>query len=284
MQEYSLPQQDSAGAVKRPDLHQAPALTIGYTQPNWGKAPFNNLLARQAFALALNKSQLIQTVSPFIAFPTNHMIPQGEGDFNPHLLGPDGTQSLTGNLSLAQSDWQQYAATHCPGGRAANCPPVTLAINNAGGANMAVAEQSQWQQVLGVKVKVEALPGPQFYSLISGPIAQQPQLWVIGYSVDFPVGYDWTTLQTYPGSLNNIGNINDSAANRLMINAGSDQSQNGQAAEYQAAEQQLVKDVAWIPLSQSYSIWFSTAKVFGFTISPAGYWLPGNMLETYITA
>jgi oligopeptide transport system substrate-binding protein len=286
MQAYALPPEDYTSAAQRPDFHEVPILDIDYTAPNWGKAPFNNLLARQAFDLALDKAQLIQTVLPGTAFATNHMIPLGEGDYDPHLVGPDGTPSLTGNQSLAQSDWQQYAAANCPGGQPANCPAVTFLISEYPLIErMALAEVSQWQQVLGVHVKLEVLPGPQWDSLIfTSPLAQLPQLFNIGYTVDFPVGWDWTTLQALPDAGGDPNYINDPAANQLMITADGDQNGTQQAREYQAAEQQLVQDVAWIPLSQDINFWFNTAKVYGFTLSPAVYWLPGNMLQTYIAA
>jgi peptide/nickel transport system substrate-binding protein/oligopeptide transport system substrate-binding protein len=288
LQEYGLPAQDYPSGSQHSDFHQAPFLNINFMALNWGRAPFDSLLARQAFALALNKTQLNQAVSSGTAFATNHMIPLGESDYNPNLEGPDGTPSLTGNPTVAAQDWQQYAATHCPGGLAANCPAVTLVTYyDPGAVKQAQQELSQWQQTLGVTVKLEILPLSQFFPLVYSPnatAATRPQIFGSGYVDDFPVGWDWTSNQAEPGAFNNLTNINDLAANRLMAKADTDQSPTQQATDYQAAEQQLVTDVAWIPLSQAYAFWFNSSKVSGFTFSPAGSWLPGNMLQTYIAA
>ena len=48
---------------QRSDFHEGPFLPIGYYQPNWAKAPFNNLGVRQAFDLALNKTVLANQVN-----------------------------------------------------------------------------------------------------------------------------------------------------------------------------------------------------------------------------
>jgi peptide/nickel transport system substrate-binding protein/oligopeptide transport system substrate-binding protein len=284
---YGLPQEDYASASRRSDLHTFPELSIGSIDLNWSKPPFNNRLARQAFDLALNKVELNKAMNSGTAFATNHMIPLGESDYNPHLVGPDGTQSLTGNFAQALQDWQQYAAANCPGGQAANCPTITAAAPNDDDFTLKLAklEQEQWQRALGINVNLDAMPSGQYYSLILAPNPQQkPQAWNIGYLVDFPVGWDWTTLQASPGSPANLNGINDLAANALMASADSDQNPFQQAEDYQAAEQQLVRDVAWISLNQAVGFWSSTSKVNGFTYSPVNYWLPGNMLQTYITA
>jgi ABC-type oligopeptide transport system substrate-binding subunit len=242
-------------------------------------------LARQAFDLALDKVTLNQEVNGGTAFATNHMIPLGESDYNPHLVGPDGTQSLTGNDSLAMSDWQQYVAANCPGGQVVHCPTITLTTpNDDASLQQAKREQDQWQQALGITVNLDAVPGGQFYSLVFALTAQQrPQIFNLGYTVDFAVGWDWTTFQASPGSQLNLNGINDSAANALMDTADRDQQSTQQAEDYQAAEQQLVRDIAWISLSQPYGFWSSSSKVYGFTYSPVYLWLPGNMLQTYIT-
>jgi peptide/nickel transport system substrate-binding protein/oligopeptide transport system substrate-binding protein len=282
LQEYGLPAQDYPSASQHPDFHQVPFLNINFAALNWGRAPFDSLLARQAFALALNKTQLTQAVSSGTAFATNHMIPQGESDYNPNLEGPDGTPSLTGSPTVAAQDWQQYAATHCPGGLAANCPAVTVVVASfRAPESVAKEELSQWEQVLGVRVNIEIVSPSQYVALLFGPTATRPQIFNAGYSVDFPIGWDWTSNQAEPG--NGYG-INDPAATRLMLQADTDQSPTQQAADYQAAEQQLVTDVAWISLFQVYAFWFNAPKVSGFTLNPADYWLPGNMLQTYIAA
>jgi ABC-type oligopeptide transport system substrate-binding subunit len=286
LQEYGLLPQDYSSGSQHADFHQVPFLSIDFATLNWGRAPFDSLLARQAFALALNKIQLNQEASGGTAFATNHMIPLGESDYNPSLVGPDGTPSLTGNQALATQDWQQYAAAHCPGGLAAHCPAVTLVVLSLPvPERLAQQEQSQWQQALGVKVNLEPLPLSQYYALLADPnAATKPQIANGGWAVDFPIGWDWTSLQAEPGSLANGNDINDPAANQLTAKADTDQSPAQQAADYQAAEQQLVTDVAWISLSQPYTFWFNSSKVSGFTLSPTGLWLPGNMLQTYIAA
>src|SRR5579884_3290260 len=113
----------------RSDFHEVPYLGIGYYQPNWAKAPFNNLDARQAFAEAIDKQIIADNVLQGSVVPTNHIVPQGMYGYNPNLVGPDGTTSLTGNQTAAKAAMAKYVAEAC-GGKITTCTPVTLYDTN----------------------------------------------------------------------------------------------------------------------------------------------------------
>ncbi len=127
---WGLPPADCSAEQGTAEFHQVPFLDIGYVAPDWSVKPFNNKLARQAFDLAVDKTAIVKAVDQCTAFATNHLIPQGNPGYNPQLTGPDGTQSLTGNPTVAKQDFDQYASTNCPGGQAANCPTITLTLSS----------------------------------------------------------------------------------------------------------------------------------------------------------
>src|SRR5436853_403061 len=96
-----------ASDKKRQDFYQVPQLWINYYTMNYLVKPFDNIHIRQTFALAIDKTAIANTVWQGTVLPTNHIVPRGMDGYNPHLTGPDGTQSLTGNPKKAQELLQQ---------------------------------------------------------------------------------------------------------------------------------------------------------------------------------
>src|SRR5579863_9303804 len=111
-------------ARKRNDFHQLPLLWINYYTMNYLVPPFDNINIRQAFELAINKTAIASKVWQNTVIPTNHIVPNGMTGYNPQLTGPDGTQSLTGNVSkakaLLQKGMQQEGWTGV-----SQIPPIT---------------------------------------------------------------------------------------------------------------------------------------------------------------
>ncbi len=109
-----VPSHDFTFAESFPDFHASPQLAISYFGMNFFDPPFDNLQVRQAFALALNKQLLVDSVLQGADTPTNHIIPVGIAGANPNLLTPpnasQGSVSQTGNQTLSQQLIQQVAA------------------------------------------------------------------------------------------------------------------------------------------------------------------------------
>ncbi len=263
-------------AKKRSDEHEGPALSLGYIQPVWNVKPFDNVLARKAFAEAINKQVLATDIDKGSVIASNHIIPQGNPGYDPNLVGPDGTQSLTGNPAQALADITQYAATNCPGGKVANCTPVQFwNTNDSSSQLLSAALLAQWKQAMpDYPVTVHSV---SFADLIAAIFSNNPPtMFVIGYAVDYADPQDWTSLQFLPSGANNTGHVNDVAANALMNKADTDQNPTERIQLYQQAEQILVKDVAWIVLDQSKIVYVESPKVHNFAFTP-------NLFPTYST-
>src|SRR5205823_10973001 len=97
---------------KRSDFHQIPQLWINYYTMNYLVKPFDNIHIRQAFALAINKTTIANNVWKGTVVPTNHIVPEGMPGYNPDLSGPDGTSSLKGNPSRANTLLQERSEEH----------------------------------------------------------------------------------------------------------------------------------------------------------------------------
>ena len=252
----------------RSDFHEEGALWINYYQPVWTKAPFNDVRVRQAFDLALNKTVLANQVDQGSVIPSNHIVPQGMPGYDTNLVGPDGTASTSGNVTLATQLMQSYANDKC-GGKIANCTPVTLVDSND--PSIVTYDQAavqMWQTAFpGLVIHTSFIDFNTEISLIYGP--NVPQIYGIAWIADYPDPQDWLSLQFAPTAINNAGFVNVPAANTLMAQADQDLGSDRMSL-YNQAEQDLVTQGAWITEDQQKLFWNLPTYVHNFTLTSQG--------------
>jgi len=119
------------------------------------------------------------------------------------------------------------------------------------------------------------------------------QFWNIGWIADYPDPQDWTTLQFDKGVPNNnmnYGQNNTSdaaqqqATQRLLEQADINPDQTARLAQYNQAEQQLVNDVAWLPMYQVTNTFVLKPYVKGVVFNPQGLTPPNDWGNIYIAA
>jgi peptide/nickel transport system substrate-binding protein/oligopeptide transport system substrate-binding protein len=269
-------------AKARADFHQVPFLDIEYLQPNWKKAPFDDVRVRQAFDLALNKQVLANQVLEGRSTATNHIVPQGMYGYNPNLTGPDGTTKLTGNVAKATALMQAYANDKC-GGQLSRCPPVTLLNSNSPTAEVySQAVLAMWQTAFpGYPLKTSFIDFTTLLNEVYSP--SPPQLVIIGWAADYPDPQDWLSLQFSPVSINNTGFVNLPEANTLMAKADTDLNPITRAQEYNQAEQLLVNAGAWIPLYQETTQYNLQPYVHGLEYNSLGEIPMSSWQHIYLT-
>ncbi|HEU5349820.1 MAG TPA: peptide ABC transporter substrate-binding protein [Ktedonobacterales bacterium] len=256
-------------ASKAKDFHETGVLNMYYLAMSWTGAPFNNLLARQAFALAVDKQTIAASVLKNTVIPTNHIVPQGMPGYNPALRGPDGSTRLTGNLAAAAQYGQQYAKAACHG-KFSTCPTVVLTIPSGQPELRAVADSAlaAWKKAMpGWPISIRTVDQGTMLQQLSN---RQLQFWLFNWLGDYPDPQDWLSLQFLPGSDNNIGNVMVDQANNLMVKADAEEDQLQRMRDYNAAEQLLVVEVAWIPLYQTKVWWQNRPSVHNFAIASFG--------------
>jgi oligopeptide transport system substrate-binding protein len=265
-------------------FHQIPIQQIDYYSMNWTKAPFNDLRMRKAFALALDKQAIVNNVLHDTVLSTNHIVPNGTPGFNPGLLGPDGTQSLTGDPQLANHLAAAYAAdTGC--GAATDfsrCPKVTLTVYSSDSQAVAEAARQMWLKAMPrYPISIQMAGGGLLQSLSAKQQFQlQAQTWV----GDYPDPQDWLSTNLTCDSPYNVGNACDRQVDQLMKQAGVIPDQAARLEEYQQAEQALVTEVAWLPLDQATTWWEVKPYLKNYTVSPNGL-IPKQAWQTmFLTA
>ncbi len=278
------------------EFHNVPQLAISYYTMNYLVKPFDNLKVRQAFALALNKDEIVHAVYKDTQIATNHIVPQGMPGYNANLKGPDGTTSTKGNPTLAKQLLTQGLQED--GMTVASLGTVSVYGSSAGNPdirNEFAAEQQMWQTGLGIQVK---FVDEDFNKLISDitNAANNPKgigMWGLGWGADYPDAQDFTTLQFDNGSQQNDMNYgqNNSADNatqksvQQQLEAADANTSNPtqRIQQYNTLEQQLVNDVAWIPEFQQEAQGLLKPCVVGLQSSANAHTYPSAWATVYKT-
>jgi peptide/nickel transport system substrate-binding protein/oligopeptide transport system substrate-binding protein len=265
------------------DYHQHAALWTNYLGLNWQQAPFDDVRARQAFALALNKDQINTDVLGGAQLPTNHLIPSGMPAYNAALVGPAGVASTQGDATKAKALWQDYVKDKC-GNQASNCAAVTLSYSSSSSTADAVSKRmaQMWKTVLGVDVTLKTV---EFDTLLGQLATDSVQFWNIGWRAYYPDPQNWLSLQFLccPESAYNAGHVSQADANTLMAQADANLDQTQRLKQYQQAEQKLVDQVAWVPYDQVMNHWQSRTWIHGYAETAQGEPSLDQWLAMYIT-
>lgn len=291
-----VPVEDYSIARTQDDFNEVPTLSTSYFGLNFDKPPFDSVLIRRAFDLALNKQILVDRILNGGASPTNHIIPRGMPGFDVALVNPppDGTQSLTGNSAVAV-DLIKQANQQCNGSVVPTpdfCPyidngPASLQIsfvydsNQATDHDITTAAANSFAQVLSLNVKAvpSNLPTNSYYgNLVPGT---SYQAWSVGWIADYPDPQDWTS-NLFIGQYNASG-FNDANVVKLMQAADVDLNATDRMAKYNQIEQDLVNQVPWIPYAQGKAFWRMRSWVHGFGLNSLLSMTDVNWPNVYIT-
>src|SRR6266700_2664529 len=253
---------DTARALPNNQYQLVPQLWINYLTMNYLVKPFDNIHIRQAFSLAINKDLIAQSVYKNTYIPTNHIVPKGMPGYNTNLTAPDAVAGTSGDTTKAKALLQQGLTEE--GWTSVSQMPAIKFTYSSGLpdlANEVSAVQQMWQTTLGVSVKANP---EDFNKLLTDSEAalNNPnglQFWAIAWLADYPDPQDWTTLQFDKGAQYNQINYgqNNSAdaatqqqTQQALEAADVNPDQTARLQAYNQAEQQLVNDVAWLPMEQ----------------------------------
>jgi len=290
----SVPPNRVDEARQPPNVYQVIAnLFIVYFAMNFLAKPFDNLHIRQAFALSIDRDAFNKTVFGGRNIPTYHIIPKGIDGYNPKLVGPanvtdpDGDPALARQLlqtGLQEEGWSDVS----------QMPSITITyVKSTNYDKLITLARQMWQSALGVNVIPHPVNSETFGNEESAA-RKNPlglQMWLYSWSADYPDPEDWTTLQFDRDAIGNYMNYgqNDSA-DAMQEQAVQQQLEQADVADpatrlglYQSAEQQLVDQVAWMPLWQATSSIVQKPYVKGIVPNAIGTTPPSDWAKIYIT-
>jgi peptide/nickel transport system substrate-binding protein/oligopeptide transport system substrate-binding protein len=269
----------------REDFHQVKQLWTNYYTMNYLAKPFQNIRIRQAFALALDKKAIADQIWQGSVIPTNHIIPEGMPGYNPDLLGPDGTQNLSGNAQKAKELLQQGLKEE----QLSRLEPVTLSYATGNKQLEQEAQEivKQWQSVLNVTVKAEGLDYNTLLDRITATThnSQGLQIWGLSWVGEYASPQNWLTYQFGTKAFNNNMNYGvtpqQKELQQKLAQADKESNPESRMQTYKQAEQQLVNDVAWIPMEQFTSTFLRTPYIVGMPDTPSGIIPPDSWSNIY---
>ena len=152
---------------------------------------------------------------------------------------------------------------------------------------------SMWQNVLGIKVTADPVDYTTLLAEITAATnnAHGLQLWGLAWVAEYPDPQDWLTRQFDRGALNNSMNYGENtstdaaqqqAIQQQMESADADFHQDTRRQAYQQAEQQLVNDVAWMPMEQVAQTYLRKPYVIGMVDNAQGLIPPDDWANIYI--
>ncbi|GHO80932.1 peptide ABC transporter substrate-binding protein [Ktedonobacter sp. SOSP1-85] len=286
---------DEARALPNKQFRQVPQLTIDYFAMNYLAKPFNNIKIRQAFALAVDKSAIEKSINKGARLATNHIIPQGMPGYNPDLKGPAGVTSTKGDKTLAKQLFQQGMQEE--GYTLSNFPAISVTVASSGSQsakNLFEFAQQQWKDTLGVTVTINDEDFNKRLDDVSNTVGNgKLQMWFAAWGADYPDPEDWTTLLFGAGSSNNslnygMGTSKTVATQKqiqdLMLKADVNQNATERISQYNQIEQQMVDDVAWMPVDQRTLSYVLKPCVQGIVDNAQDQIPPKDWLKIYKTS
>jgi peptide/nickel transport system substrate-binding protein/oligopeptide transport system substrate-binding protein len=264
-----------------------------YIAMNFLEKPFDNLHIRQAFALSIQRETVAHQIFNNTVIPTYHIIPQGMIGYHLDLTGPAGVKDSRGNVSVAQQLFRQGLQEQGWSG-VSQMPPIRFTYPTSPTTDRWVTLMIQmWQNALGVNV----IPDPvafnkeltELQATVNNP--KGLQMWMLGWNADYPDPQDWTTLQFDKGAAQNAMNygqnnsadaIQEQTVQTQLEQADAESNPTTRIQLYDNAEQQLINQVAWIPLIQFTNDALLEPYVQGFTFNSLEVTPPTDWANIYI--
>src|SRR5258708_27623599 len=281
-----------ANDKKRKDFYQIPQLWINYYTMNYLTKPFDNIHIRQAFALAIDKKTIVQSIWKDTVLPTNHIVPEGMSEYNSKLTGPDGTQNLSGNPTKAQELLKQglqeenWSST-------SQMPPITLtyATGEASIDQEVTALIQTRQKVLSVTVKANPVDYNSLLDKVTAATNNPDgiQFWGLAWVGEYPDPQNCLTLQfDKPVPNNNINygqnpgpNLAQQQITQQQLETADTSPATTRTQMYQQAEKALVNDVAWLPMEQVTTTFLRSPYIVGIVDNAQGVIPPDDWANIY---
>jgi oligopeptide transport system substrate-binding protein len=229
--------------------------------------PFDQLAVRQAFAYAIDKSMLAQSVFNNSVVPAPTIIPVGVPGYQPEL------QALAFNRAKALSALQSVYSD------VSQIPPVTFSYpNSLVSSVLAMALQRMWQNTLGIQVKLLPVETNAYNIEVAN---HQVQFGFTQWSADFPDPYDALALNLLSTSDGNASNWVNSQFDQLVQQA-EQTTGDARLALYAQAEQVAINDVGWLPLDHQTMSAIIPPTVHGVSLNHMGLFF-GDWSGVYMT-
>lgn len=219
-----------------PSLRRDPSLSVTYYGFDTVRPPFDDVLVRRAFAMAVDWRRLAALDEPGSSVPATGMVPAGmpgvpEGDFLPPY-DPPAARRL-----LAQAGY--------PGGQGLD--PVSF-IASGGGYDEAIV--TMLRENLGVAIDYATMDFTTYQDRLA---TDPPKIWSLSWIADYPGPNDFLGVLLGTGSTANQGGWSSGPFDAAIADATSAADPDAATAAYARAMRILQADVPVVPVAYGTS-------------------------------
>ena len=254
---------DPANGIEK-ELRIFPQFNSQFIGFNTKKPPFDDAKVRRAFAMAVDREELVEVVYGNDVTASKGLLPPGLPGYNETLepipFDPEAARELLTESSYGGGDFPEVVYTTSGLG---NTPPDVQFLVDS------------WSQHLGIDVQVRQLdPDAYFYQLYE----EVDNLFDYGWIADYPDPENFLDVLLHSESHdNNVGGYTNRTYDRLLEQARSESDTTRRMELYHEAERVLLDDAGIIPLYHGPDYVLTKPHVDGFVIGPLGIPLLQNV-------
>jgi oligopeptide transport system substrate-binding protein len=237
------------------DFRTTNGLSVFYVGFNVNKPPFDDLKIRQAFNLALDRERLVKALYRGTTPAAHAIVPPG-------IPGYDNSKLQGYQFDVEQA---RQLITESSYGSVENLPPITLNVSSAGDIEEAIVRS--YEENLGLTIEVEEMSWPEFLGDLNQPDIPY-QMYELGWVADYPDPQNFLEILFHSESAQNHGGYANPEVDALFDEARGTLDDEERAALYLQAEQLILDDAVWIPLTFDAGNWLVKPYVRNYQIPP----------------
>jgi len=217
------------------ELVVTPMFNLNYVGFNCSTPPFDDPKIRKAFSHAIDKDKLVDLTLKGMVIRADGIIPPGMPGYNKYLRGLD----FDIDKALKLIDDSKYSSV-------SNFPPVALTSSGRGSvSNIEAALVDMWRENLGIEVSINLWQPDTFPYIIT---EKKDELFLIGWSADYPDPHNFLDVLFRTGQDNNFGEYSNVMLDKRLDEAAVEEDHTARIQAYYLAEQDIVDNAACIPL------------------------------------
>jgi oligopeptide transport system substrate-binding protein len=239
------------------ELTIAPQLSTFFVVFNTRKPPFDDPKVRQAFALSIDRQQIVDVVGKKMPVLANSILPPGmPGYVEPNTKIP--YDPAKAKQLVADSKY------------AGKLPDITWTTTGGGGATAQdiQAMTAMLKSAIGVNVQIQQTDWASFIGQLNDPSKNPYQMFDIGWIGDYADPQDFMDVLFHTGSLQNWSAYSNPAVDKLLDQAGQESDVATRFKLYAQAEQMILADYPVVPTMHPRDYWLTKSYVKGLTFPP----------------
>jgi ABC-type oligopeptide transport system substrate-binding subunit len=216
--------------------------------------PFDDINVRKAFTLAIDQNAVNEQFSEGLDRVAIGLLPPAMPGFTPENAIATSNQQAAQD-ALAESDY------------AGDMPEIVISAWGYGDTDSPYVAMlvDMWQTTLGVDITVEYIEPDRFTEIAR---EEHGQMVVYGWCADYPDPQNFLEVLFHTESDFNVSGYTNPDFDALVEEAATAPDPSTRIALYQEAEQLLLKDFAFLPMSHNVAHVLISNKIQDFTFSP----------------